>query len=509
MHMTAKASQKKEFSKTMLSTPLSQYSQTKKTLTPPLATLNMHSSSWISERLPEMLWAALIRHYHVGDDGYVIFRDIIRWLSENKSNTELVGVTHTDIKNYPDPLRKSFIAHIVEQAGSVALRPLLLLPDLPAYEDWKASINEVEQDENMDWSQLTKAISITLWHQSQEATDLRWVKLTGALLDGRVKFPQSMVGRVEEINSYPKSGDQREVRPSIRSLEIMENLQSPEYQWAAKFWEFVYKHTACMPEVDERDIAMFEAKYALVSDNKAYYMKITRRIRQKLVDHYFTTSVTSAIDARHEAVFGLALYSLDIFIENNIFLSASTPIGRVTARIMLESYLSMAYLIKKESEGEQLWEAFRNYGTGQVSLIERKYEDEGYQSSMVNLEVMDKIANEDKWSEFVPIYLGHWDTSDLRRMSIDVNEKALYDKYYPYTSGYVHATWGAVREASLQTCMNPLHRLHRIPSYGLTILPNINEDCREILNKMFSLVDQAYPGFNERMRKPVERKAKK
>lgn len=491
------------------STPLNNYKQERKKLTPPMATIpNFAPCSWIHERLPEMLWAALIREYHPGNSGYAIFRDIMSWLSANIDNVELVGVTHTDISHLPKELRDNFINHIVTVAGTDALKPLLLLETLPAYNIWKEAIGGIELNTEKSWGQLADTVNLVLFHQSQEATDVRWVKLMGTLLSGKLHFPESMADRIDEFNQYPDKGDQRSVRPSIRSMEIMENLQGDEYKWSQEFWGFTYKNTLCIPEINEHSKEEVAKKYADVGKDKKYYADVTVDIWQSLIDHFYATSNTTAVDAKHETVFGLALYALNMFIQNNILLGASTPAGRITARMILEAYVTLAYLTKKENDSEVLWETYREYGVGQISLVERKYEDEGYASAMVDLTVMDNIANEDKWSEFVPINLGNWDASNLRKISEEIGEKDLYDKYYTYTSGFIHSNWGAVRESTFQACFNPLHRLHRIPSYGLPILPNVNEDCREILNKIFNLVDQHYPKFEQRIGKPLLKKTK-
>jgi hypothetical protein len=283
---------------------------------------------------------------------------------------------------------------------------------------------------------------------------------------------------------------------------MMDNLKDKKYKWAEKFWKYCFENTVCIPEINEKSQKEILRKQQAVSKDKKHYYSKTPELRDALISHFFNTTRTSTIDSRHETVFGLAIYALDIFIENIILLTSSTPNGRVTARIILESYLTLAYLMKKETDGDMLWDAYRDYGSGQISLIERKYEDNNLSSDMVDIKKMDTIANEDKWSEFVPINLGHWDTSDLRKISIEVGEKELYDKYYSYTSGYVHANWGAVREAAFQSCFNPLHRLHRVPSFGLPILSNVNEDCRIIINKILGLVDKAYPKFKHTVPKP-------
>jgi len=274
------------------------------------------------------------------------------------------------------------------------------------------------------------------------------------------------------------------------------------------FWDFTQKETICIPELAAHDEDEVVAKYKAVSDDKKYFDKQLREIRNALMSHFFNTATTTAVDSKHETVLGMTIYAFDVFVENSILQTAGTVSGRVTARIIFEAYITLKYLLHKEKEGTPLWDVYRDYGSGQISLIERKYEDEHYESSMVNLKKMDTIANEDKWSEYVPINIGNWESLDLRKMSIAIDEKDLYDKYYPYTSGFIHANWGAVRESSMQTCLNPLHRLHRIPNYGLPILPNVNEDCRQTLNKMLDLVGEAYPGFKKNIRKRPAPKSK-
>lgn len=482
------------------STPLSGYSQSKKVLTPPLATLpNMVLSSWMNDRMPEMLWAVLVREKHTGSIGYAIFRDVLSWLSDNRGSAEINGVTHSDIANLEPILKKSFISHIVKQAGTDALRPLLSFPDLPAYDVWREVMAQTKTKPEEDWDFLASSVSSVLFHQTQEATDVRWVKLMGTLLAGKLHLPEEMF---DKLNHYPNKYDQRSVRPSIRSSEMMDMFNEGDRpKWTEDFWRFAQEETICIPEINTHTKDEIEAKYKDVSDDKKFYDKSLRDIRNKLISHFYDNSVTTKIDSRHETVMGLALYAHDVFVENSILLTAGTVSGRVTSRIIFEAYITLKYLLHKENNSDQMWDTYREYGSGQVSLIERKYEDEHYQSAMVDLKKMDSIANEDKWSEYVPINIGNWESSDLRKMSIAVGEKGLYDKYYPYTSGFIHANWGAVRESSMQTCLNPLHRLHRIPNYGLPILPNVNEDCLLMLNKIYQLVDQAYPSFKSQIKK--------
>jgi len=121
---------------------------------------------------------------------------------------------------------------------------------------------------------------------------------------------------------------------------------------------------------------------------------------------------------------------------------------------------------------------------------------------------MDLIANEDKWVEFIPINLGHWDSANLRKMAEEVKLKDLYDKFYNYTSGFMHGNWGAVRESVYQKCVNPLHRYHRVPTYDLPLMPSVTKDTLEITNKILECLAVAYPNFDLKFTEAKQGKAK-
>jgi hypothetical protein len=169
-------------------------------------------------------------------------------------------------------------------------------------------------------------------------------------------------------------------------------------------------------------------------------------------------------------------------------------------RTVLECYVALAYLMKKNDE--TLWRSYRVYGAGQGKLAFLKI-DESDESNerpaFVSVDALKTLANEDQWQEFLPIDIGHWDKSDLRKMSEFAGVKADYDRYYPWTSAYAHGNWGAIRGTVLTTCLNPLHRLHRIPLVHARQLGGVIPDMICLVNKILALVDGAYPTFEPRL----------
>ena len=113
--------------------------------------------------------------------------------------------------------------------------------------------------------------------------------------------------------------------------------------------------------------------------------------------------------------------------------------------------------------------------------------------------MVERIAGEDRWEELVSINIGHWDDSNLRKNAEQANLKEVYDQYYNWSSGYIHASWAALRETVYQKCHNPLHRLHRIPAYGLPVLSDVMSDAVDIGNKTLELLSTAYPSYEDRV----------
>lgn len=94
-------------------TPLSGHKQYKKELNPPFLAngLNMTTSSWFDERLPEMLWAVLVIGNLEREDALKFFRYIAKFVEKNQ---ECSDVTLTGIAQLPEEKRKIFIKHFAD-----------------------------------------------------------------------------------------------------------------------------------------------------------------------------------------------------------------------------------------------------------------------------------------------------------------------------------------------------------------------------------------------------------
>ena len=454
-------------------------------LVPPMARLNLSTNSWLHQRIPEMLWAVLIIDHYGHEPGLAEFRRILTFIGKHERNEELYDLTLTGISNLDEALRRELISCIVESPESAdALSPLLLLDSLPANEDWAEHL----QLSGYDIEQLMRAVSAVVSHQSQAATDCRWVRLMGNILGGKTKFSVKFAHIVEELRTYPYKYDQSKVRPTVRSLEISINAEeTTEHPWPEFFWEEVWDKTPCL-KIDKA--------YEMPSLEGIVTRQSISELREHLESHCLQTHSTSPLDIRHAVVFGMAFYCLRIVEEMMGMGIGTSVLARMGLRSITEVLLNLHYLLSEDSP--ELWEKWRDYGAGQAKLNRLKFAESEELPEYIELEELEVIANEHLQEELRRINLAGWSGLDLRRLSERVSLKeTVYDPFYSWTSGYAHGMWGAIRESCYEYCGNPLHRLHRIPDRSK--LPDTVNDAIDLVDKVIQCVDTAYPPFSYRL----------
>jgi len=465
---------------------IKQHRRHKKTLTPPLASIpKPHPSSWLNDWLPEMLWTALLIGGLPRQNALETFRIVADFVSQFPDEDFIYDITHTGLSKIDQEILKKLLQIIAAtDAHRKALSPLLLLRELPARQSWLEALDAFTSD--ADWQALMRAVALTLDHQSQEATDCRWVRVMCLISTGKAVVPPELV---KEIACYPNYGDMRKVRPSIRAMEIaFRNLEEEERGWADKFWAQCLSETSCFP---------LEFGPSTTAPEVGTTIDQVQQVYKLLVKHNIKTRKTSGIDPRHDTVFGIGLYCLSILKELLHIGASQSIMARMALRTIVESLISLAYLAHKDDP--KLWRSYRAYGAGQAKLVYLKLEEMDEELSFVDIETLERLANEDIWEEFLPIELGHWGKLDTRKLSEAAGFKDVYDRFYGWTSTFAHGHWGAIREAVYDTCGNPLHRLHRIPRESARSLPDVLPDACSCVDKVLELVSSCYPEFPHRV----------
>lgn len=441
----------------------------------------MTFTSWSNERLPEMLWAAIIRVIQDQDSAIAEFRRVITFVSTHLEKEKLSDLSITGISKLDENLRGEFLDFLMSNPKTAsALTVLTLFKNLPARESWLKVLPPIEPELNI----LMTAVGMCLPHQSQEATDCRWLKLMLMVVAGKFHAPREMV---EPWINYPYEGDQRSVRPSIRSCEMAFNpMVEQDLTWSNNFWAESWENTPCLELFPESDTN---------SEERCCDLEEIHKLRGELEEHWEKTHSTTGVDAKHDGVFGTAFYTLSILSEI-VSIGVNTGVlARLGLRTILETHISLRYLIQKNDD--QLWTKWRTYGAGQAKLNALKFDELVEPPKFINTETLESIAGEDLWEEFINIELGSWSGADLRKLSDKAGLKSSYDQYYSWSSTYSHGTWGAIREVCFQTCGNPLHRLHRYPKES--VLPDTLQDACILVNEILNDLSDVYPSFSPRL----------
>ena len=286
---------------------------------------------------------------------------------------------------------------------------------------------------------------------------------------------------------YPSEGDQHTVRSSIRAAEgLLNSIESAGSTWPKAFWQEAWHGSPCLPLAESCPTMQVQG---IVTPDRI------EDVSGALEEHWKRTHSTTAIDARHDAVFGMAFYCIRILKELLGIGIGTSILGRLALRTIVEVRINLHYLLKEENL--ELWKKWREYGVGQAKLNALKFDDSLEPPKYIDIESIEQITGEDLWEEFLTINIGGWSGLDLRRLSEKAGLKDLYDSHYSWTSGYTHGTWGPIRESCYQTCGNPLHRLHRYPERKS--LRETVEDAAHVVDDMLDDVDFAYPGYGHRI----------
>jgi hypothetical protein len=387
--------------------------------------------------------------------------------------TKLSEVSDEEFQDY----LKILLSHPL---GYAALRPILLIENLPGIERWKRELNvkPIEQD----WNTLANAVANVMDHQSEASTDIRWFKTVIAIISGRMQFPRSYEERLEEVRLFPDKGDMRTVRPFIRSMEMTLRRNDQE-GWIEQFWTQSLRDTGCIDPSDGQDYTFTETK---IDPNTLY------ATRDTVIETFRLNIRAERVDARLDSSFGLVLYALSVLEEIGMHRIQTRIVGAIVLRSLVEVCITLRYLAKKDLP--ELWQSYRVYGAGQAKLAFLKMQQtHGDLPNFLDESMLHSIANEDIWQEFLEIDVGHWANSNLRKLAMDCDAKDIYDNYYDWSSSYIHGNWAALRDTNFVNCHNPLHRLHRIPRMVHRELNSVEPDAILLVNEMIADLEKLFP----------------
>jgi hypothetical protein len=463
--------------------PLESHKRRGKTFQAPFSTLPapIQMRAWNDECVPNILWACILASLLERREYLRLFRKVIINTRENVPRYEEMFVTHNYIATFSDiEFDEMFATVLANDNATQALRALRLVDCLPDRPHWDRHLPE--PDPERDWNILFHAVADCFDHQSERATDIRWLKIMYMLVSGQLVMPESMEERLEELRLYPDKGDMRQVRPSIRATEIMFRgleLGEEEHRGPAlppnhrtQFWSEMKAKTGCIfPKGFEPPKgAPKELREELIATLQAAQ------------EHFDDTIFTTAADPRHDGAFGLVLFALTLLFDATTGWTHTLVEGRLVLRTIVEAFITLHFLRAKDDP--VLWLQYRRFGSGQGKLAFLKNVRQDEVPEFFDLEMIERLANEDMWLEFHDVEIGNWANLNLRTMAEQAEVKDVYDKFYDWSSGYSHGHWLCVRDTVFVNCMNPLHRFHRIPGPPVTTMPSVLPDGCKLINRM-------------------------
>ncbi|MCD6476232.1 MAG: hypothetical protein J7K85_08260, partial [Anaerolineaceae bacterium] len=207
-------------------------------------------SSWGKERMPEYLWLGLIllhygRHEGLERAGRILF--------EISGEIEtLVQPKLSKILSLPDD--KQIIVYEItsKYAEKEVIAPLTILfkkRNFPLFNQYfYVSHLSVEERINV----ISEAIEKFLPHQSNDATDLRFLVLSMLSFKNKLIFSKTVETAIKAVQEYAYTNHEdqkmRRYRPTIRSMEVSMsglNFEEQDMGFSIKFWKDFGMITPC------------------------------------------------------------------------------------------------------------------------------------------------------------------------------------------------------------------------------------------------------------------------
>ena len=438
--------------------------------------------SWTYGRMPEYLWIGLLLKYYGREEGLRKSYGIISAL--HKLAPDLYTARLSQIIKLDTDIQKSFYDYIVCMGAKEALAPLTIYLTASRAPVFAECFYCPEQSIDDRCEAIVQTMRDIMDHQSNEATDIRFVALYFNQLSGKVHLLKE---QVDLLVAYPASKHSDEImrmaRPTVRSLEMMIlTFANTDSEYLKGFWRCVSEMTECN---------IFTVEFPEEKRNISAYMEKLHEVFVYLSELF---TVADPLDEKMNVLFGIATYSykrLKEIYEHHLFNSIS---GRSCVRVLIEDYIMMKYLVKNEASHDNIWRDYQLYGMGLYKLVLARHRESGVsEEAHFDEKYIEALVNEFKGEEFIDMDNKYFDKQNIRLKAESVGEKNLFGLYYDYDSSFEHGLWGAIRESSLLKCNNPAHKYHCVPDIeDETRMKSVLPDCIMVMNKTLSFLNELY-----------------
>ena len=471
----------------MRNSKLSEHTFVKGRFITPLNSLPMmqeleDEKSWTYGRMPEYIWIGLILKYFGREEGLKKSYYIISKI--HNVAPDLYTVRLSQILKLDTNIQEEIYEYIISLGVKDAISPLTIFltgSQAPVFAKYFYSYKQGIENR---CKAIVETMSEIMDHQSNEATDIRFVAVYFNILSGKMHLLKEQVNL---LISYPASKHIDEImrmaRPIVRSLEMMIlTFENTDSEYLKGFWR-------CVSEMTECDI--FVINFPEENRSITAYMESLHEVFVYLSELLIASNM---LDEKMNVLLGIATYSykrLKEIYRHQLFNSIS---GRSCVRVLIEDYIMMKYLMKNEAFHENIWHDYQLYGMGLYKLVlARHRESDCLEESHFDEKYIEALVNEFQGEEFINMDTRYFDKQNIRSKSESVNEKSLFGLYYDYDSSFEHGLWGAIRESSLLKCNNPAHKYHCVPDIeDEIVLKTVLPDCVMIMNKTILFLNELY-----------------
>lgn len=450
----------------MDSSTLEQHEFKKGKFIPPLMQLSdrIEFISWSKDRLPEMLWLALIYSQYDRQTGLEKTMRILTYIKNMGFNIELPYFSL--ILKLPEDQQNKIYAFIKSENNENVLSPLTIIFNYSEYPGFAKSFYSEEINEEKKII-LLNCIKKFYPPQDECTTDIRYLSVYFELITGRTKHREKTLKDLFLYTRIPHSDERmKSIRPTIRSCDGITPFIQKDNNYLEKFWESISSMTDCK---------LFYIIYK--NDETKEEIAETKDFLRNVMQYYATIyETTKPLDDKMLVLIGILTYSYKRFseiIEYNLY---NSIVGRSIIRVLIEDYIMIKYLLKKETEKPNIWTEYQSYGIGQLKLIEKRFQAaaDTLEKSHVEYKYLEIIVNDYINEEFLNMDTRYFDSQNIRLKAEYVDEKDLFGLYYDYDSSFEHGLWGAIRECALLKCEAAGHQYHCVPDY------NNNQKCKSI-----------------------------
>ncbi len=271
------------------------------------------------------------------------------------------------------------------------------------------------------------------------------------------------------LESFPDSEASRTEAARIRCAVNVIQSELSGGEWQRSFWNQGLRLCPCQTRrpqgIHYHDIPLeYERDWHVAA--QSYFVDSRRLIELEL----HRKPVPAYKPLREQVVNGLVARTYRTSIQlmsfpcNWVFDTSETLM-----RIVAELYVVARWLMELGQDDD--FKKYAYFSAGQDKLyaehIRVALERKGLSPEAVQAKVQSIInSGVGRNPDLTGVQFGHWANKDTRRMCADLGCEDLYNLVIAPASWSMHGMYTSVLKENLDTCVEPLHGLHRLPVFG-------------------------------------------